>query len=82
MTDARTASLAWVSRALTAELRERGPHVKLRAENLVAVAEEFSVPVEALVAWVHCRALGKRWSAEEFRRWCQRFEEVKGAANA
>lgn len=77
MTDARTASLLWVRRALAAELREKGPHVNVRAENLVAVAEEFDVSIEALVAWVRIRALGKRWSAEEFRRWCERYVEAQ-----
>ena len=70
--DPRAAAVDWVRRALEDELRD-DPTLTTRAENLVAIAEHYSIGIELLVKWIHTPARGKRWTAAEFRRWCEQF---------
>lgn len=56
--------------ALTEELRE-SPTLRQLAENMDAIGIHYGVPVQVTLAWIHERALGKRWTAAEFRRWCE-----------
>jgi len=76
MIEVRKAALAWVRRALCEELRDPPEELAQRAENLVAIAEHYQVPIEALIKWIHIRSYGKQWSAAEWRRWCQLFQQV------
>jgi len=73
MTSAREAALDWTRRALADEIRESDALLSTRAENLVAIAEHYEIPIEALVKWIHTPARGKRWTAAEWRRWCERY---------
>jgi hypothetical protein len=75
----REASVEWVRQSLSEELRDRSPLVTTRAENLVAIAEHYHVPVDALITWIHTPAPGKQWSAAEFRRWCEVFAPARSA---
>lgn len=77
MTTPHAASLDWVRRALAEELRDDSPSVGTRAENLVAIAEAYAVPIEELIRWIHEPAVGKQWSAAEWRRYCQRYAELR-----
>lgn len=76
MTTPREAALDWTRRALADEIRESEPLLATRAENLVAIAEYHDIPVEALVKWIHTPARGKRWTAAEWRRWCEKYREA------
>ncbi len=78
MTSPRDAAVDWARRALADELREQ-PDLTARAENLVAIAEHFDIPIEALIKWIHTPALGKRWTAAEWRRWCGKYRESAAA---
>jgi hypothetical protein len=67
---ARAASVSWVQRTLMAERRETAPAALTRAENFVAIAEHFNVPIDVLIAWIHTPSTDKAWSAAEWRRYC------------
>lgn len=76
--DVRDAALDQVTRALCEELHDDSPLLRERAENLIAIALEYSVDIqEELLAWIHYRADGKEWSAAEFRRWSEKLRETK-----
>ena len=63
-------------RALTEELRADAT-IATRAENLVAIAEQYSVTIEELIGWIHYHAPGKQWTSAEFRRWCIKLCEAR-----
>jgi hypothetical protein len=71
MSNARHASVDWARRALLEELPDKRSTATAQAENLVAIAEHFGVPIEVLIRWIHTPALGKQWHAAEFRRFCE-----------
>jgi hypothetical protein len=68
MQNPRDASVDWVRRSLTEELRDDSPSVGTRAENLVAIAEHYQMPVDVLIMWIHANV--KQCSAADFRRFC------------
>jgi hypothetical protein len=69
-----------VTRALLDELPQQDPEaLATRAEGLVAIAEDYDVPFENLLAWTYARAPGKEWSGQEFHRWCELYREMKQA---
>jgi hypothetical protein len=53
MTHPRTAALAWIRDALTEELREHPLRIAEMAEVILAIAEDYSIPVEEVVRWIH-----------------------------
>ncbi len=69
--DPREASVDWVRRSLSEELRDDSASVKTRAENLVAILEANQLPIDLLILWIHQPAPGKAWSGAEFRRFCE-----------
>ncbi len=73
LTSPHKAALDWTHRALADEIRESEALLTTRAENLLAIAEHFDIPIETLVKWIHTPARGKRWTAAEWRRWCERY---------
>lgn len=75
----RAASLDWVRRALAEQLRDNSADVGTRAENLVAIAEHYLVPIEDLVKWIHLAAPKKQWTAAEFRRFASLLSETRRA---
>lgn len=84
MTNAREAAVDWAARALAHELSAfsgqlSAVDVEERAETLVAIAEHYGVPDDVLIAWIHAMALGKEWSAAEFRAWCEAMKEETNA---
>jgi inhibitor of KinA sporulation pathway (predicted exonuclease) len=81
MSYARQASLDWVRRALAEELRDNSPTMTTRAENLVAIAEYYQIPIEALIRWIHTRAPRKQWTAAEWRRWCEEYRSAAAQQN-
>lgn len=81
VTSPRKAALDWTCRALADEIRENEALLTTRAENLLAIAEHFDIPIEVLVKWIHTPARGKRWTAAEWRRWCERYRAGCGDAD-
>lgn len=77
MLDARTALIDWAARSLAHEINEPPPLCEERAESLVAIAEHYGIPDEALIEWIHAPAPEKDWSAAEFRAWCEQFAAAK-----
>ncbi len=75
MTTAHEATLDWTRRALREELRDHSASITTRAENLVATAYRYGVPVEELILWIHTSCAGKGWTAAEFRRYCTALRE-------
>ena len=73
--DPRAAAVDWVKRALADEVRD-DPTLTTRAENLVAIAEHYAIGIEVLVQWIHTPARGKRWTAAEWRRWCEQYRDA------
>jgi predicted RNA-binding Zn-ribbon protein involved in translation (DUF1610 family) len=83
MTDLRAAAVGWVQRALTEVLKSDSDEIRTRAENLVAIAEEYRVPVQpVLLQWVHLRVPGKEWSGDEWTRYCGKYNETRAALEA
>jgi hypothetical protein len=69
-----------VTRALLDELPQQDQEtLAARAEGLVAIAEHHDVPFEILLAWAHAHAPGKQWSGIEWRRFCEKYVEMKQA---
>lgn len=75
--DARAAAIDWAARALAHETHHAAVDLMDLAESLVAIAEHFEIPDEAVIAWIHATADGKEWSAAEFRAWCEKFRETQ-----
>jgi hypothetical protein len=74
----REYALQRVTRALLDELSQQDPEMLgTRAESLVAIAEHYDVPFETLLAWAHTRVPGKQWSGAEWRRFCEKYIEMK-----
>jgi hypothetical protein len=51
--------------------------LRSRAENLIGIAEHYGIPVEELVSWIHYSHPHKTWSTAEFKRWSQKYDEVR-----
>ena len=67
-----------VTRALLDELPDQDRDtLAARAEGLLAIAEHFRIDFEDLLRWVHCHAPGKQWSGAEWRRWCEKYVEMR-----
>lgn len=76
--DLHARSVDWVQRALASELPANDSDgLSERAESLVAIAESFHVPMEALVTWIHVRVREKQWSAVEFRGFAKRLAATR-----
>ncbi len=75
--DVREAALEEVTQALEEVLRENSPLIAQRAENMVAIAIRHKVTIDHLLQWIHVQTPTKQWSASEWRRWCERFNELR-----
>ena len=53
-----------------------------RAEVLHAIAQNWNVPIERLIAWIHSDAPAKEWSGGEFRRWCEWYRAEREEPHA
>jgi hypothetical protein len=71
MITAPEASLAWVRETLARVLRIAWPRTLVKAQRLVAIADEYGVPIEELVLWIETPCQGKEWTAAEWRRYCR-----------
>jgi uncharacterized Zn finger protein len=64
-----------LKRALSALIDEL-PHsdraeLEERAQSLITIAEEASVPIEELLRWIRTEAPEKEYSLREWRAYCQ-----------
>jgi hypothetical protein len=70
MSDLHETSIDWVLRSLHAEgvsCDERLP------AQLVGAAEEFDVPVELLITWIHDGWRDKERTVEAWTTWCRKY---------
>jgi acetyl-CoA carboxylase alpha subunit len=65
------AALDWVQEALAHELRLAYPRTRRKAEQLIAIADEYNVPIEELLLWIQTPCQGKGWAVAEWRRYCR-----------
>lgn len=72
MTSPHETAVDWARRALAEEL-PGDASVDTRAENLVAIAERYAIPIEALIKWIHLRSPEKGWTAAEWTGWCDKY---------
>ena len=69
MTNTRETSLRWVEQRLELMLPgEARSELEGRAEVLVTIAEQYRVPIEALIRWIDMKAPEKQWAGSEWRR--------------
>ena len=75
---AREAALDWTKRALLSALPidEKWDKLDEFVESLVAIAEQFHVPDESLIFWIHDHPKGKEFNLASWRAWCQRYAEA------
>lgn len=82
-TNTREASLRWVAERLELMLPEENrSELAGRAEVFVTIAEQYRVPIEALIEWIDRKAPEKQWSAVEWRRFCELYRQVVEAREA
>ena len=76
----REASLHWVAARLALVLPEISlPRLEEHAEALVLIAEQYSVPMEALIEWIDREEPSKQWAATEWRSFCELYCSVAQA---
>lgn len=75
------AAIETIRRALADELRDASTLTAL-AENLDAIARHYGIPTEHVVSWIRMPAPGKRWTAAEFKRFCELVDEERKRENA
>lgn len=73
----RQQALAEVRQALEEELGRHTPMLTRRAEMLEDMADRYAVTTDEIVQWIHFRAPDKRWSTEEFKRWCVNYADAR-----
>lgn len=68
-------AIEWIANALRLELPDgtADPDIAEQAEVLHAIACNWDVPVETLIAWIHAPIEGKEYTGGEFRRWAQQW---------
>jgi hypothetical protein len=71
------AAMDWVRRALAEELRDtHAALIEGAAQILLAVAEDYEVPVEELIAWIH-KPRPAKVTAADWVRHCVEYEELR-----
>lgn len=73
------AAIEWIAAALKLEMPDETTDADMRerAEVLHAIAINWDVPIEVLIAWIHAPIAGMEWTGAEWRRWCTKYREQK-----
>ncbi len=72
----RTACVEWISLALQ-KTRPEEQRPDEMAEQLFAIAEEYAVPAEAVVEWIHRQEPKPQITTKAFRYWAQAFDATR-----
>lgn len=77
MTRPRDAALAWIQNQLRLAFPENNPlQLSDYGDSLFAIAEQYDIPDESLIWWIHQRHSNKDFSPRAWRLWCARYADA------
>jgi hypothetical protein len=67
----------WIRAQLISAFPENAPQTLFEyGDSLAAIAEQYQIPAESVIWWIHYRPDNKDFSLKAWRLWCARYADA------